>query len=54
MLFVVEGFSHDEIAAMLGISTELSRKRLARARAWINEKPSGLSTLVGDVNYIIS
>jgi RNA polymerase sigma factor (sigma-70 family) len=54
MLFVVEGFSHDEIAEMLGISTELSRKRLARARAWINEKPSGLSALVGDVNYIIS
>jgi len=27
---------------------------LARARAWINEKPRGLSALVGDVNYIIS
>jgi hypothetical protein len=36
------------------ISAELSRKRLARARAWINEKPSGLSALVGDVNFIIS
>lgn len=54
MLFVVEGFSHDECADMLGISAELSRKRLARARAWINEKPSGLSALLGDVNYIIS
>jgi RNA polymerase sigma-70 factor (ECF subfamily) len=35
MLFILDGFSHDEIAEMLGMKVELSRKRLARARAWI-------------------
>jgi len=37
-LFVVDDFSHDEIAKMLGIKTSLSRKRLARAREWIFQK----------------
>ena len=37
-LFVVDGFSHDEIAEMLEIKTALSRKRLARARAWISQR----------------
>ena len=34
-LFIVDGFSHDEIGEMLGINAALSRKRLARARDWI-------------------
>ncbi len=34
-LFIVDGFSHDEIAEMLNIKSSLSRKRLARAREWI-------------------
>ena len=37
-LFVVDGFSHDEIAGMLNIKTSLSRKRLARAREWISRR----------------
>lgn len=32
VLKVVEGYDHDEIAGMLGITTELSRVRLFRAR----------------------
>lgn len=42
-LFAVDGFNHDEIAATLSISTDLSRQRLSRARKWIKEK----TTLVG-------
>lgn len=34
-LYIVDGFSHDEIAKMLEIKTSLSRKRLGRAREWI-------------------
>ena len=37
-LFVVDGFSHDEIADLLGIKSSLSRKRLARAREWISSR----------------
>lgn len=37
-LFVVDGFSHDEIASMLKIKSSLSRKRLARARDWIAQR----------------
>lgn len=37
-LFVVDGFSHDEIAELLNIKSSLSRKRLARAREWISRR----------------
>jgi len=37
-LYIVDGFSHDEIATMLEIKTSLSRKRLGRARDWIASK----------------
>lgn len=37
-LYVVDGFSHQEISNMLGIKISLSRKRLSRARAWIKQK----------------
>ncbi len=33
-LFIIDGFSHVEIAKTLGISPSLSRKRLSRAREW--------------------
>lgn len=36
-LFVIDGYAHEEIATMLGISEALSRKRLSRGRAWINQ-----------------
>lgn len=36
-LNVVEGFSHTEIAELLGIDTALSRQRLARARKWLTK-----------------
>lgn len=34
-LSVIEGFSHEEIANILGIKASLSRKRLSRAKKWI-------------------
>ena len=37
-LHVIDGFSHKEIAMMLGIGEDLSRKRLSRARAWLASK----------------
>lgn len=36
-LFVVDDFKHPEIANLLNISPDLSRKRLSRARQWINK-----------------
>ncbi len=37
-LFVIDGFSHQEIAELLGIDAALSRKRLSRAREWIKKR----------------
>ncbi|MGB2384663.1 MAG: RNA polymerase sigma factor [Flavobacteriales bacterium] len=35
ILHAVDGYSHDEIAALLNISSMTSRKRLSRAKQWI-------------------
>ena len=37
-LYVIEGFSHKDIAEMLGISEVTSRSQLSRARAMLQEK----------------
>ena len=36
-LFVIDDFDHRQIAELLGISEELSRKRLSRARSWLKK-----------------
>ncbi|MFT4755310.1 MAG: RNA polymerase sigma factor (sigma-70 family) [Salibacteraceae bacterium] len=54
MLFLIDDFSHEEIAEILGIKINLSRKRLARARAWLKAKPISLNSLLGDYRYSIS
>lgn len=36
-MHVLDGFEHKEIGDMLGISEGLSRKRVSRARAWLNK-----------------
>jgi len=36
-LFVIDGFSHKEIGALLEISEQVSRKRLSRAREWLKK-----------------
>lgn len=36
-LYVIEGFSHEEIAEMLDIKISLSRKRLSRAKQWLQK-----------------
>ena len=42
MLSTIEGYSHKEIALMLGISTDTSRQRLARAKKWAQNNLSFL------------
>lgn len=37
-MYVIDGFSHPEIAEILGIEESLSRKRLSRSRAWLKKK----------------
>ena len=37
-MFLVEGFSHKEIAKYLDITTETSRSQLSRARKWLRKK----------------
>ena len=37
-LYVVDDFSHPEIAQILGITEAVSRKRLSRARNWLKKK----------------
>ena len=36
-LFIIEGYTHEEIAKILEISESLSRKRMSRARIWVKE-----------------
>ena len=37
-MYAIEGFSHKEIAEMLGISETTSRTQLSRARIWLQNK----------------
>ena len=37
-MYVIEGYSHKEIADMLGISETTSRTQLSRARIWLQNK----------------
>jgi len=36
-LYVIDGFSHEEIGEMLGIEPALSRQRLSRGRDWLRK-----------------
>lgn len=42
-LYVLEGFSHQEIAETLGITEGSSRSQLSRGRVWLQEKIKSLS-----------
>lgn len=37
-MFIIDGYSHDEIASVLQITSAASRKKVSRARAWVQEK----------------
>lgn len=37
-MYAIEGYSHKEIAEMLGISETTSRTQFSRARAWLQKK----------------
>jgi RNA polymerase sigma-70 factor (ECF subfamily) len=54
MLFVVEGFSHEEISAIIGIKEEVCRKRLSRARLWLQAELKKADSFFWDMNYKIS
>jgi RNA polymerase sigma-70 factor (ECF subfamily) len=41
-LFAIEGYSHEEIAGMLGISENTSKSQLSRARALLQKKLAAL------------
>ncbi len=49
-LFAIDGYKHEEIATMLGITEALSRKRLSRARSWLKkifyEKPHLIASII--------
>jgi DNA-directed RNA polymerase specialized sigma24 family protein len=50
-LFAIEDFSHEEVSEILGIKISLSRKRLERARAWLQAKPGSLDSLLENYKY---
>ena len=37
-MYAIEGYSHKEIAQMLGITETTSRTQFSRARAWLQNK----------------
>lgn len=53
-LYIIDGYDHKEIASMLNINADLSRKRLSRARTWL-KKTYGKQTRAGlsDKNFDI-
>ncbi len=46
-LYVIEGYSHDEIASMLKIKTATSRSQLSKARAILKDKINLLQKIPG-------
>jgi len=46
-LYAIEGYSHDEIAAMLKIKAATSRSQLSKARAILKEKINFLQKIPG-------
>lgn len=57
-LFIIDGYSHDEIGEILEISSTLSRKRLSRAKLWLkneltDEKGARLSNYSLPINFIL-
>lgn len=51
-LYIVEGFSHAEIAKMLGIEEALSRQRLSRARAWLKKRLGDRTNTKGNLGSL--
>ena len=48
-LFAIEGYSHQEIAAKLGIPVNTSKSNLRRARSMLKNKLARLDTQVNDI-----
>ncbi len=46
-LFAVEGYSHEEIASLFGISTSTSKTQLFKARQWLQVRlPAGMAKYI--------
>ena len=51
-LFIIDGYTHDEISNILSISNTTSRKKLSRAKQWLKkkfpdfEKPNALENIL--------
>lgn len=57
-LFIIDGYSHDEISDILSISSTLSRKRLSRAKLWLKKaltdgKETRLLNFSLPINFIL-
>jgi len=44
-MVIIDGYSHAEVAELLGISVAGSRKKLSRARAWLSQRIQSSSSL---------
>lgn len=51
-LFVIDGYSHQEIADLLGVHEALSRKRLSRAKNWL--KTNFTKKMICSTIYLIT
>ncbi len=51
-LHIIDGFSHKEIAELLGIEEALSRKRLSRARVWLSSRSRQVELMIFGVNEL--
>ena len=52
-LFIIDGYSHDEIGEILNISTSLSRKRLSRSRQWMKDSFTKYPTWLDELRFSI-
>lgn len=51
-MFVIDEYKHEEIAQILGISEELSRKRLSRAKNWLKLHLQDKPTTKNEINLL--
>lgn len=50
-LYAIEGYSHLEIAEMLGINENTSKSQLSRARAWLQREIANLEKELNDLYH---
>lgn len=53
-LYIIDGYSHQEISELLSINPTLSRKRLSRAKSWLKKTFANAPNLISKVNLSIA